>query len=247
MMRRASIVAIVVACAVHASGCAHDPSGNAWAHYELTAIHDVDPPSVAGPAREQPGFSELMLAGVRIHALIGEHRWGYHAGIDFAAGSTLRAGGFAYDVALLPVGGGLRLGATSAIMLGLGVGAMGAVGTLDDALTLPAELVGEFGSGRARVLVRARLSYVEAAGERKHRAAMLPFGDEAEAMIGLRIGHHQDQWQFPTGNGYFGGLAYRQLYGASFVGFTIGYSIDLATAYRRPPLEFECTPECVRE
>jgi hypothetical protein len=239
--------AIVAAGALHALGCAHDPSGNAWAHYELTAIHDVDPPPTAEPAGEPPPISELVLAGVRLHALIGEHRWGYHVGIDLAAGSTLRAGGFAYDVALLPVGGGLRIGATSAIMLGAGVGAMGAVGTLDDALTLPVELVGEFGSGRARWLFRARISVIEAAAARKRGTTMLPFGDEAEAMIGLRLGHHHDQWQFPTGNGYFGGLAYRELYGARFLGLTIGYSIDLATEYKRPPLEFECTPTCTRE
>ncbi|HEX3763035.1 MAG TPA: hypothetical protein VHW23_30270 [Kofleriaceae bacterium] len=243
MMRRA----IVLASAIRAIGCAHAPSGNAWGHYELTTIHDVDPPPTVERAGEPSRFSELVLAGVRLHALIGEHRWGYHAGIDLAAGSTLRAGGFAYDVALLPVGGGLRLGATSAIMAGVGVGAMGAVGTLDDALTLPVELVGEFGGGRARVLVRGRISYVEAAGERKRRTTRLPFGDEAEAMIGVRIGHHQDRWQIPTGNGYFGGLAYRELEGARFVGLTIGYSIDAATEYKRPLREFECTPACTRE
>jgi hypothetical protein len=242
-MRRS---AIVLAGAVHALGCAHDPSGNAWAHYELTAIHDVDPPATGDRAGE-PRLSELVLAGVRLHALLGAHRWGYHAGIDLAAGSTLRAGGFAYDVALLPVGAGLRLGETSAIVVGAGVGAMGAVGTLDDALTLPVELAGEFGGGRARMLVRGRISYIEAAAERKRRTTMLPFGDEAEAMIGLRIGHHQDRWHVPAGNGYFGGLAYREIAGARFVGLTIGYSIDVATEYRRPRLEFECTPACTRE
>lgn len=231
--------AIVLACAAHALGCADGPAGNAWAHYELTASHDVDPPpaSPPSPAPPPPRFSELALAGVRLHGLVGGARWGYHAGIDLAAGSTLRASGFAYDVALLPIGGGVRIGATSAIMLGVGLGAMGAVGTIDDALTFPIELTGEFGSGRARVLARARISYVEAAGGRERRAPTLSFADEAEAMIGLRIGHHYDQWQFPTGNGYFAGVAYRELYGARFVGLTIGYSIDLATDYKRR-LEF---------
>jgi hypothetical protein len=245
-MTRAAHAAL---CAIPALGCATmtPPPGNAWAHYELTVSHDVDPPPASPPAREPPPkFSELALAGVRLHGLVGNHRWGYHAGIDLAVGSTFGAGGLAYDVAVLPVGGGVRLGATSAIMLGLGVGAMGAMGTIDDALTLPIELTGEFGSGRARLLVRARISYVEGAGPRERRAPSASFADEAEAMIGLRIGHHYGIWQFPTGNGYFAGVAYRELYGARFVGLTIGYSIDLA-ADRKQPLELECTPACDHE
>jgi hypothetical protein len=239
--------AAALACAAHALGCATTPQGNAWAHYELTASHDVAPPPASPPAADPPRrFSELALAGVRLHGLIGDHRWGYHVGIDFAAGSTLGSGGLAYDVALLPIGGGVRLGATSAIMLGAGLGATGAVGTIDDALTLPIELAGEFGSGGARVLVRARISYVEATRAREHRSTILAFGDEAEAMIGLRIGHHEDRWQLAFGNGYFVGLAYRELDGGRFVGLTIGYSIDLASEHKRP-LELECTPACERE
>jgi hypothetical protein len=227
--------AILVLGAIHAVGCARIPTGNAWAHYELTASHDADPRPTSSPQVESPPrFSELALAGVRLHALIGDHRWGYHAGIDLAAGATLGAGGFAYDVALLPIGGGVRIGATSALMLGSGIGAMGAVGTIDDALTFPIELVGEFGSGRARVLARARISYLAAAAPRERRDTTLSIGDEAEAMIGLRIGHHYNEWELPTGNGYFAGVAYRELYGARFVGLTIGYSIDLASEPRRP-------------
>jgi hypothetical protein len=228
-------IAILLTCVLYAAGCAHGPKGNAWAHYELTASHDVDPPVASSPSLDPPPrFSELALAGVRLHGLIGTERYGYHAGIDLAAGATLRAGGFAYDVALFPVGGGVRLGTTSAIMLGVGVGAMGAVGTIDDAITLPIELVGEFGGGRTRVLARARLSYIDAAGEREGRAPTLSFVDEAEAMLGVRIGHHFEPGGFPTGNGYFVGVAYRELYGARFVGLTIGYSIDLATKPQRP-------------
>lgn len=239
--------AIALACAAPVLGCATTPQGNAWAHYELTASHDVAPPAASPPAAEPPPrFSELALAGVRLHGLIGDRRWGYHLGLDLAAGSTLRAAGLAYDVALLPIGGGVRLGATSALMLGVGIGATGAVATIDDALTFPIELAGEFGSGRARVLARARISYLEAARARAHRSTILGFGDEAEAMIGLRIGHHQDQWHLASGNGYFAGLAYRELSGARFVGLTIGYSIDIASE-RKQPLELECTPACERE
>jgi hypothetical protein len=35
--------------------------------------------------------------------------------------------------------------------------------------------------------------------------------------------------RFPTGNGYFVGVAYREAEGARFIGATIGYSVDLGT------------------
>lgn len=221
-MRRLAITAL--SCAA----CAHGPQGNAWAHYELTGSHDVDP--AAAPAPVPP--SELVLAGVRLHGLVGNHRFGYAAAADLAAGATIRGGGFAYDVALLPIGAGVRLGASSAIMLGAGVGAMGAIGALDDAVTLPLQLTGEFSAGGARVLTRARISYVGAAPSRDRGAPTLSFVDEAEAMLALRLGGRTDVERFPAGNGYFAGVAYRELLGSRFVGLTIGYSIDLAS---RPP------------
>jgi hypothetical protein len=210
-----------------------DGHGNAWAHHELTVIHDVDAPSTASPSAggpsSPPGFSELILAGTRGNALLGTRHVGYHIGADLAFGSTLRTGGFAYDLALFPIGAGLRLGATSALMLGAGIGASGAVGALDDAITFPIELTGEFDAGGARLLVRGRLTYLAAAPGRARGAPTTSLADEAEALIALRIGHHYDSYGFPTGNGYFAGIAYRELLGARFVGVTIGYSLDVAT------------------
>jgi hypothetical protein len=234
MMRAAFLLAgLVPACLLPACTRMRDRQGNAWAHYELTASHDVDPPATDPPVPQPPPrFSELVLAGTRVHGLLGTERYGYHVGADLALGSTLGAGGFAYDLALFPVGGGLRLGATSAILLGFGIGAMGAVRTIDDAITFPIELVGEFDAGRARLLARARITYVGATEARQRGAQTLSFADEAEAMLGLRIGHHYESYGYPTGNGYFAGVAYRELQGARFVGLTIGYSLDVAT--RRP-------------
>jgi hypothetical protein len=233
MMRTALALMCTLACA-----SARDRHGNGWAHHELTVLHDIDPPATTPPVAgaptalaatdAPPRFSELLLAGMRAHGLLGTRRLGYHAGIDLAFGSTLRTSGFAYDLALFPVGAGLRIGATSGVMLGLGVGATGAIGTLDDAITLPIELLGELDLGRARILTRARISYIGGADAR-HRDTTFPFADEAEAMLGLRIGHHYESYGFPTGNGYFAALAYRDLLGARFLGITIGYSLDVAT------------------
>ena len=213
-----------------------DGQGNAWAHHELTVVHDVGSPSTASPSPDPPSspprFSELILAGTRVNGLLGTRHVGYHIGADLAFGSTLGSSGFAYDLALFPLGVGLRLGATSALMLGAGIGASGAVGTLDDAITFPIELTGEFDAGRARLLTRGRLTYLAAAPGRAHGAPTTSLTDEIEALIALRIGHHYDSYGFPTGNGYFAGIAYRELLGARFVGLTIGYSLDVAT--RRP-------------
>jgi hypothetical protein len=182
-----------------------DRQGNAWAHDELTASHDVDPPAAAQASPSPLRFSELVLAGTRVNGLLGTERYGYHIGADLSFGSTLRAGGFAYDLALFPLGGGLRLGATSAVM------------------------VGEFDAGRAGILTRARITYVAAAAARDRGSRTLSFADEAEAMLALRIGHHYESHGYPTGNGYFAGVAYRELSGARFLGLTIGYSLDVAT------------------
>jgi hypothetical protein len=234
--RSGSLVVLGVLLVLDAA-CARmrDGHGNAWAHHELTVIHDVDPPSTTGsppseaPAASSPRFSELILAGTRGNALLGTRHVGYHIGADLSFGSTLRAGGFAYDLALFPLGAGLRLGATSALMLGAGIGASGAVGSLDDAITFPIELTGEFDAGRARLLARGRLTYLAAAPGRARGAPTTSLADETEAMLALRIGHHYDSYGFPTGNGYFAGIAYRELLGARFLGLTIGYSLDVAT------------------
>jgi len=212
--------ALVVLAAL--GGTAHAeriPSGGAWLHYELTGVTDND--------AAQP--HELVLAGARLHGYIGpwEH-FGFHAGIDLAAGSTLRGAGFAYDVALFPLGLALKLGGTSFITLGTGVGAMGAVGRLDDAVTLPIELDFELGGGDIRLLGRGRASYVAGADGRQDGAPSTKLADELEAQLGVRVGGHYNDY-VPSGNGYFVAVAYREMLGARYVGAVIGYSIDLAS------------------
>lgn len=234
-MRALVLASVLVASAAHA-----DPfggiSGNAWLHYELSALHDVEPGDVA------PKLSELVLAGARLHGIIGTRRVGYHVGIDLAAGSTLRAAGLAYDVALFPLGIALRFGDTSFAALGIGFGAMGAVGTLDDAATIPIDLTMELGGGRVRLVTRARATFVGGAAGRTGGAPNAPFGDEVEGMVGLRLGHHYEDFGAPTGNGYFVGASYREMLGARFAGIVIGYSIDMATP--RPHDHHEACPYC---
>jgi len=127
----------------------------AWMHYEVSAVHGVDRTGEAEPP------AELVLAGARVHAIAGKNRTvGVHLAFDFAFGSTLRGAGFAYDVALLPLGIGVRIGTTGVLALGTGFQASGAVGTLDDAVALPVEAIAELGGGRYPDLTSGNGSFV---------------------------------------------------------------------------------------
>ncbi len=204
--------------------------GGAWLHYELSALRDLDDRS----AGRVPEARQLVLAGARLHGCFGTGGTiAYHVGIDLAAGSTVDRAGFAYDVALFPLGIAVRFGRTGVLGFGTGIGAMGAIGTIDDAVTVPIEANLELGGGRLRILARLRVGYVSGADARQRAAPSAPFADELDAMIGVRIGHHYEEWGFPSGNGYWVGVAYRELSGARFAGLVIGYSIDGATP-RRP-------------
>ena len=201
--------------------------GGAFLHYELTTLTAIEPDEM--PERTTERFTDLALAGVRLHGFLARNsRVAYHIGFDGAAGSSIRRAGFAYDVALFPVGVVLRLGETSIVGVGAGVGFSGAVGTLDDAVSLPLEALAEIGGGRVRLMARARAAFVAKADARQDGAPSTQQVDELEAMLGLRIGRHYDSFGFPSGNGYFVAVSYRELAGSQLAGITLGYSIDLA-------------------
>lgn len=240
---KAVIVAALCVPAIAEARPFSEWQGAAWMHYELSGLHGVEDTSDGGPPEE------LVLAGARVHAIVGTNRTvGYHVAFDFAFGSTLRGAGFAYDVALFPVGIGVRVGSTGVLALGAGFEAFGAVGTLDDAVALPLEANLELGGGRVRLLARARASWIAGADSRQSGAPSIAFADELDAMIGLRIGHHYEDHGFPTGNGYFIGAAYRELAGTRFAGLVIGYALDMAT--ERKPIQtardpsYPGCPEC---
>jgi hypothetical protein len=213
-MRALAILALVPATAA----ARPDVSGGAQLHYELTGVHAVD------ATRDHP--RDLVLAGACLHGFIGRDSIGFHLGLDLAAGSTIDGAGFAYDVALYPLGVAWRFLDTSFVTLGAGIGASGAVGTMSDAASLPVELRFELGRG-IRVLGRARATFVDDRAATRQDGAR--FADELDAMLALRLGRGYGDWGFPTGNGYFAGVAYRELYGARFVGAVIGYSVDMGT------------------
>lgn len=235
-MRALAISALVLVLAAPRADARPDLDGGAQLHYELSGLHDIE-----HDAMDVPAARDFVLAGARLHGFIGNRWLGYHVGIDLAAGGTIRGGGFAYDVALFPVGVALRFAETSFLTLGAGVGASGATGTLDDAATFPVEARFELGRG-IRVLGRARAIFLAGADGRQDGAR---FADELEAMLALRLGHAYSDWGFPTGNGYFIGATYREALGATFAGVVIGYSIDMGSPRTsRGPGEYPGCPEC---
>ncbi len=214
--------------------------GGAQLHYELSTLHDVEhePQMSASP-------QDFVMAGVRLHGFVGGKTLGYHMGLDLAAGQTARPHSYlAYDVSLFPVGAALRFAETSFITVGGGIGAMGAVGTLDDALTFPLEVRFEVGRG-IRILGRARATYLFNASDRKDGGTITPFADELEASLGVRLGRAYNEWGFPTGDGYFVAANYREALGARYLGITLGFSVDMGTYRTRSRRrEFSSCDEC---
>jgi hypothetical protein len=105
------------------------------------------------------------------------------------------------------------------------------VNTIDDAMLLPFQVTLE--AGRSwRVLARARLGYVVGSDARQSAAPNVPFADEFDAMLGIRRGKHYDKHGFPSGNGYFLAVNYREQGGVQYAGATIGYSLDASMPRR---------------
>ena len=141
--------------------------------------------------------------------------------------------GFAYQTDLYLGGVAIRLGATGALGVAAGVGASGAVGTLDDGLDLPVTALLELPLGaRLRVIGRARAVWLVGAPGRAGGAVSAAWTDEADAWLGLRWGRRYHDHGFPSGNGGFVAVSYREREGARMIGAVVGYAIDLGTRRR---------------
>lgn len=213
-----------------------DMEGGAYLHEELTLVtHVEDPAAPATGVRPPRTIDQLGLAGFRLHGFAGwSANVGYHLGLDLGLGATLgRHGGFAYEVGFLPVGIAVRFGESSWLTLGTGIVASGATGAVDDAAVLPVDIDLELDANRIRVIAWGRAGWTAGSPQRHDGAPSAPFADELEAMVGIRIGHHYHDYGFPTGNGGYLGVAYKELFGTKFVGLTLGYSIDMATKQRK--------------
>ena len=227
-MSAANRTAIVIVAALAAPAAADEWRGGATLQYDASYVHHLA--GAGGDATaEPPPVDGLGLAGLRLRGFASKTAIGYLVGVDLYAGSTNPAG-FAYRADLYPIGAGMRLGAFGLAGIGGGIGASGAIGTLDDGVELPVEAFVDLGlGGRVRVLARARAVWLPATPTREDGAVTVGFADELDATVALRWGRRYHDFGFPSGNGYFVGVAYREAHGARFVGAVLGYSVDVGS------------------
>ncbi|HEY6038362.1 MAG TPA: hypothetical protein VIV58_28965 [Kofleriaceae bacterium] len=221
----------VALCLVALAGVAHaddaaDPAGpSRFAQFGFTLLQhfaDTRPVTSATAPAPDPTITQLGLAGIRGSFVAGDHAVSEYISLDVAIGGQIgKHGGFAYDAALLPLGLGVSLGPDSFLALGTGLAAMGATGSLDDAILVPIQLELEYG-GTYHLTVRARDSFVFGADGRKDGAPSLPLGDELEGMVGIRIGKAETS---SLRMGYFLGVAYKEMLGTRYIGLALGYAL----------------------
>lgn len=222
---RSLLVLIAVAGVAHADDDADPGLPSRSAQFGFTLLQhfaDTRPVTSATAPAPDPTITQLGLAGIRGSFVEGDRAVSVHISLDAAVGGQIgRHGGFAYDVGLLPLGLGVALGPDSFLALGTGVAAMGATGSLDDAILVPIQLELEYG-GTYHLTVRARDSFVFGADGRKDGAPSLPLGDELEGMVGLRIGKVDSS---SVRMGYFLGVAYKEMLGTRYIGLALGYAL----------------------
>jgi hypothetical protein len=221
-MRRALAAGLLAATLAVPTAARAEFEGAGIAHYEGSYVQH------GSLERDTAPGTALGLARLRIRG-IAPWRRGPAIGLDLAVGTTY-PGGFAYDVGLHLLGVGTRIGDFGSAGVIAGLGASGAVGTIDDAATAPVVAWLELPLGKvARLLVHARGVWVLGGADgRGGGSPSQPVFDELEAMAALRLGKQYDDWGMSAGNGWFLGAALREAGGERFVGGVLGYSIDVA-------------------
>src|SRR6185312_12743285 len=132
---RSLLIVIALAGVAHADGV----SGSSEGSFTLLQHFADQRPVTAVPiVAPDPTITQLGLLGARFGLMPSDPMVAEHIAFDFAIGGQIgRHGGFAYDVALMPLGLGIHLGDDSFLALDTGVAAMGATGSLDDAILVP--------------------------------------------------------------------------------------------------------------
>lgn len=166
-------------------------------------------------AMEDHGFVEIRLGGA------------YGRTIAFAAAFTVALGGaieggFVARTELLPVGLAVRIGELGhvALMGGVGLEAATAIGA---ALRLPAELRVELDlADSVRLLASARSSWLFGHDVLDAGAPDLDGIDDAEAMLGLRVGDRTSSGS----SGYYVAFTGAERQGARYLGVLVGVALS---------------------
>ncbi|MBP9207664.1 MAG: hypothetical protein KBG28_27110 [Kofleriaceae bacterium] len=216
-MRTGWALAATVAATVAASAGCRSGASQAFAGslaYQASATTRV-PDAIHAPDASR-GPTARGTVGVRAVAM-GGGRLGPLVGVTLAGGASAPMGAH-YDVALAPIGLGVRLPRTS--FVGLALALIGAGGTgVDDAVALAGLLHGELDlGGRLRVLALARVGHALAI------APTLP-SRMTELTVALRLGHRFEEF-VPSSNGYYLGLTWSIAPEHEQAGLVIGHSLD---------------------
>ncbi len=176
-------------------------------HAEVSAI------TVAHTPHSEPDEQQLLLVGGRWGAMPGHGTVGLRVETDIAIGAQLgSAGGFAYDVSLLPFGVGVIIDKDAWFAVSTGVNLTGATGAVDDGIAVPIAATLEDGS----LIARLRGSYLFG---REDRAPSLGNHVTADAFLGVGFSTEGDK------DRYYFGVTYSEMFDARYAGAVLGYEL----------------------
>ncbi len=179
------------------------------------------------------GLRDVLTAGLSIDANVrmGKGHVAHAAFIDLHFGAGLD-GGFAYNMALLPLGLALYDRKQYATLsVATGVRYRGVTGHKPAALLAPlrASLVVRAGT---HVLLNGWASAAFTSSDARQSGSNLaPFGDELSLGVTVRLGPggtmRPGRGAVSYGNGYFAGVLYEEHLGGEFWGITIGHGVNM--------------------
>lgn len=172
--------------------------------------------------------ADSLLAGFGIAGFAGRKTIGYAMAFDIRFGAGMN-GGFAYNVALHPLGVGVVLAHAVRFSTTIGIGTQGLTGHIPAALRWPVRATLHLELGRRLHLAGwAQATFISAADSRQSGSESTPFGDELSAGGYLRVGkggreYGSSEW----GNGYLVGAAYQEMLGDRQLMVIVGYGIGV--------------------
>lgn len=180
---------------------------------------------VLDPARVA-GLSDMGSFALRSRMLIGR-TVGYVVGFDGEIGGGTN--GPVYGATLHFAGVGARWGLANVVALGVGAGLDGVEDSVPLAGRFPVQLSLGWSLGPVRLDAHAAVAWVVGPAERRGESSWLPFGDEFDAGLRVRLGRQRRYWStMNAGGGPALGVVYREFMGTRSLGLVL--SIDLTGA-----------------
>ena len=180
----------------------------------------------SGPVADEER-ADSLVGGLALSAFAGRQIPGLAVFLECHFGGGLQ-GGFAYDVALHPIGLGLAFGHRLRLSATAGIGAQGLTGHIPPALRIPLRVAAHLELGdRVHLATFAQAAYVSFADERERGSESTPLGDELAAGGYLRIGKGGDTYGADWGNGYLIGGTYQEMLGGRQFLVVFGYGIGV--------------------